>query len=114
VKPGPLDLNHNPRNGLPYFNTSLFSVQPLGQTGSAARRLFYGPGVENLDVALAKSMSLSETRSLQFRLEAFNAFNHAQFFGPASVNGEITSGAFGQVVSAAAPRLAQVAVKLWF
>ncbi len=28
--PGPLDLNHNPRNGNPYFNTSLFSLPPLG------------------------------------------------------------------------------------
>jgi hypothetical protein len=114
VKPGPLNLNHNPRNGLPYFNTSLYSLQPLGQSGSSARRLFYGPGIENFDISLAKSVRLGETKSLQFRLEAFNIFNHAQFFGPAAVNGEITSGAFGQVVGAAAPRLAQAAVKLSF
>jgi len=114
LKPGPLNLNHNPRNGLPYFNTSLYSLQPLGQSGSAARRLFYGPGIENFDVSLAKSVRLGETKSLQFRLEAFNFFNHAQFFGPTSVNGEITSEAFGQVVGAAPPRLAQAAVKLSF
>jgi hypothetical protein len=114
LKPGALGLNHDPRNGLPYFNTSLYSLQPLGQSGSAARRLFYGPGVENFDVALAKSIKLGETKSVQIRLEAFNVFNHAQFFGPASVNGEITSSAFGQVVSSAAPRLAQAAVKLSF
>jgi hypothetical protein len=114
LKPGPLNLNHNPRNGLPYFNASLFSLQPLGQPGSAARRLFYGPGIANFDVALAKFVSLGESSSLQFRLETFNTFNHTQFFGPASVNGEITSPAFGQVVSATAPRLVQVAVKLAF
>jgi hypothetical protein len=114
LKPGPLDLSHNPRNGSPYFNTSLYSLQPLGQSGSAARRLFYGPGIENFDVALAKTVRLGETKSLQFRLEAFNIFNHAQFFGPTSVNGEITSPAFGQVVGAAAPRLAQAAIKLSF
>ena len=28
--PGPLDLNGNPRNGLPYFNTSLFGI-PLAR-----------------------------------------------------------------------------------
>ena len=44
MQSGPLDLNHNPRNGLPYFNTSLFSLQPLGTPGTAPRRLFYGPG----------------------------------------------------------------------
>jgi hypothetical protein len=114
LKAGPLALNHDPRNGLPYFNTSLYSLQPLGQTGSAARRLFYGPGIQNFDASLAKSVRLGETKSVQFRLEAFNVFNHAQFFGPTSVNGEITSPAFGQVVSAAAPRLMQAAVKLSF
>ena len=114
LKPGPLNLNHDPRNGLPYFNTSLFGLQPLGQSGSAARRLFYGPGIENFDVALSKAVSLGESRSLQFRLETFNSFNHAQFFGPAAVNGEITSSAFGQVVGAAAPRLVQLAVKIAF
>lgn len=114
MKPGPLDLNHNPRNGLPYFNTSLFSLQPLGTPGTAPRRLFYGPGMENFDVALTKSVRLTECASLQVRLETFNTFNHAQFFGPASVNGEITSAAFGSVVSAEPPRLVQAAVRLTF
>ena len=36
-----------------------------------------------------------------------------QCFGPASVNGEITSSAFGQVVSADAPRLVQLGAKLF-
>jgi hypothetical protein len=111
---GPLDINHNPRNGLPYFNTSLFSLQPLGQPGDAPRRLFYGPGMANFDIALSKTVSLRERMSLQFRLETFNTFNHAQFFGPASVNGEITSSAFGEVVSADAPRLVQLGLKLAF
>ncbi len=111
---GPLDINHNPRNGLPYFNTSLFSLQPLGQPGDAPRRLFYGPGMANFDIALSKTVSLRERMSLQFRLETFNTFNHAQFFGPASVNGEITRSAFGEVVSADAPRLVQLGLKLAF
>ena len=114
VQPGALNLNHDPRNGREYFNTSLFSLQPLGTPGTAARRLFYGPGIQNFDVALSKSVSFGDTRSLQFRLETFNTFNHAQFFGPASVNGEITSGAFGQVVGANAPRLVQLGAKLVF
>jgi hypothetical protein len=57
---------------------------------------------------------LGESRSLQLRLETFNTFNHAQFFGPSSVNGEITSDAFGQVTSADAPRLVQLAAKIRF
>jgi Carboxypeptidase regulatory-like domain len=114
VIPGPLHLNADPRNGRPYFNTSLFSLQPLGQPGNAARRFFYGPGMANFDMALLKDLRLSERGSLQFRLEAFNVFNHAQFFGPAAVDGNITSSAFGQVLSALPPRLLQAAVRLTF
>jgi hypothetical protein len=47
-------------------------------------------------------------------MEAFNAFNHAQFYGPASVEGEVNDPHFGQVVSAAAPRLVQLAMKIAF
>jgi hypothetical protein len=114
MAPGPLDINHNPRNGQPYFNTSLFSLPPLASPGTAPRRLFYGPGIENFDIALSKDIRLGESRLLQLRLETFNTLNHAQFFGPASVNGEITSPSFGQVVTADSPRLVQLAAKIMF
>jgi hypothetical protein len=112
--PGPLQLNPNPRNGMPYFNPSLFSPQPLGTPGNARRRFFYGPGLDNYDMALMKSVALSESKSLQFRMEAFNVFNHAQFFGSGSVDGNMNSSNFGQVVGAGSPRLLQAAVKLIF
>jgi Carboxypeptidase regulatory-like domain len=112
--PGPLALNSNPRNGNPFFNTSLFGLQPLGTPGNARRRFFCGPGLDNYDMALVKSLPLGESKSLQFRMEAFNVFNHAQFFGPTSVNGNINSSIFGRVVSAAPPRLMQAAIKLMF
>jgi Carboxypeptidase regulatory-like domain len=112
--PGPLNLNSNPRNGRSYFNTALFSLQPLGTPGNAERRFFYGPGLDNYDMALQKSIALTESKALQFRFEGFNVFNHAQFYGPVSVNGNINSSTFGQVVSAAAPRLMQAAVKFVF
>jgi len=65
-------------------------------------------------MTLAKRLRLTESKSVQFRLEAFNVFNHAQFYGPASVDGNITSATFGQVVSAASPRLIQIATKFMF
>jgi hypothetical protein len=112
--PGPLNLNSNPRNGRPYFNTALFSLQPLGTPGNARRRFFFGPGLDNYDLAVQKTLSLRESKSLQFRFEGFNVFNHAQFYGPASVNGNINSSSFGQVVSTAPPRLMQAAIKFIF
>jgi Carboxypeptidase regulatory-like domain len=111
---GPLHLNSNPRNGNSYFNTSQFSENALGTPGTAQRRFFYGPGMDNYDMALLKNVRLKEAKSLQFRVEVFNAFNHAQFFGPQAVDGNIDSSTFGQVISAAQPRLVQLGAKFFF
>ncbi|HMD48687.1 MAG TPA: TonB-dependent receptor, partial [Bryobacteraceae bacterium] len=110
----PLDLNGNPRNGLPYFNPAAFAESALGSPGNVSRRSFYGPGMLNFDLALLKDFKLPEEKLLQLRVETFNTFNHAQFFGPAAVNGNIDSPLFGQVVKAAAPRLMQLALKFTF
>ena len=77
-----LEINNDPRHGNRAFNTSL-SPPALGQVGTAPRRFFACPGIDNFDMALEKDMRVSEARSLEFRLEAFNVFNHAQFYGPA-------------------------------
>ena len=52
----PLDLNHNPRNGQPYFNTAPFSENALGTPGTAPRRFFSGPGMDNFDMTLSKTV----------------------------------------------------------
>ncbi len=110
----PLGLNGDPRNGLPFFNIAAFSDNALGTPGNASRRSFYGPGALNFDMALLRNFKFSESKALQFRLETFNTFNHAQFFGPASVNGDVDSALFGQVVKAQPPRLVQIALKFTY
>ena len=108
---GPLELKGTPRAGAG-FNASLFSVPALGDFGNARRRFFHGPGSDDTDFALAKSTTVLDGKELQVRAEAFNVFNHAQFFGPGSVEGNVGSATFGQIVSAAAPRLMQVSARL--
>jgi hypothetical protein len=112
----PLEINTNPRNGRPEFNntSAAFTTEAIGQLGNVPRRFFYGPGINNFDLTLTKVLKVSESKSFEFRLEAFNAFNHAQFYGPAAVDGEVNDPHFGQVVSNAAPRLIQLAVKFAF
>jgi hypothetical protein len=112
--PGDLQIRTNPRSGEPAFNTSLFSLPSLGQIGTAARRFFYGPGMENADLALEKEIRFKDSRSLNLRVETFNALNHAQFSAVGSVNGNISSASFGRIVSADPPRLIQLAVKIHF
>lgn len=111
---GPLDLNHNPRNGKPYFDTAQFSENVLGTPGTAKRRFFHGPGLDNFDMALLKNVRLNESKSLQFRIEGFNIFNHAQFFGAQSVDGNIDSSTFAQTINAMPPRLVQLGAKFVF
>jgi hypothetical protein len=108
-----LELNHDPTKG-PAFNAGCFSIPPLGQIGNAPRRMFYGPGIENFDVTLMKNVAMRSGRTLQLRLEAFNALNHGQFYGPGAVDGNIASPTFGEIVAAAPPRLVQLAVKFSF
>ncbi len=113
----PLDINTNPRNGRPAFNNSpaAFTTEALGQLGNVPRRFFHGPGINNFDMTLTKRLRVTESKSFEFRVEGFNVFNHAQFYGPASVDGEVNNDPhFGQIVSAAAPRLVQIATKFEF
>jgi hypothetical protein len=108
--PGSLNIA-NPRSGLPYFNTSLFSLENLGQLGDSRRRFFHGPGINNFDMALVKNTMLTERMNLEFRAEFFNLFNHAQF---QNVQGNINAANFGIAQSAAAPRIGQMAIKFVF
>jgi hypothetical protein len=111
----PLRLSHNPRvHGNRYFDAAAFSMNALGTAGNSKRRFFYGPGGGNHDIAVAKDLSLTDSKSLLFRIEAFNAFNHAQFNGPGSVDGNIASSTFGDAVSAAPARILQGALKFNF
>jgi hypothetical protein len=109
--PGKLGLQGSPWAGAG-FNTALFSLPALGTFGNARRRFFHGPGSDDTDLALEKSTTLKDGKELELRAEAFNVANHAQFFGPASVEGNVGSSTFGQIVSAAAPRLMQVSARV--
>jgi hypothetical protein len=109
--PGSVIADTNPRHGQPYFNVSLFTQEQLGQFGDSRRRFFHGPGLNNFDMSLAKTTKVTESKSLELRLEAFNLFNHAQFFNPA---GDITSSEFGLITAARPGRILQVGARFEF
>ena len=82
---------------------------PLGSAGQQAR----GPGFNDVDASLFKNFSLSDTFRLQFRAEAFNTFNSAQFGQPSSLN--YTTTTFGDITSLRnGPRVLQLALKLFY
>ena len=111
---GPLSVNHDPRNNPLAFNTKLFSPNALGTFGNASRRFFYGPGINNYDMALRKVTRITESSSLEFRFETFNTFNHAQFDGASAVDGNRDDATFGHILRSQPGRVSQVALKLQF
>lgn len=133
-------VDNNPQFGPTptWFNPAMIG-QPLlsqfsannqaGMFGYMGRDPLTGPGRNNWDIALLKDFQLpwfgSEHSTLQFRLETFNSFNHPQWktisigcggntpFGqPCSGNANNLGN--GDVSSAWAPRIMQLALKYIF
>jgi hypothetical protein len=70
-----------------------------------------GPGLANFDFTLSKNFQINQRRSVQFRTELFNAFNHPNF-GPPNIAKE--SAGFGQILTAGNARIIQFGLKFYF
>jgi len=94
-----------------WFNTAAFVIPPNGSFGNAGRNVLDGPGLATVNVSLVKNTAVREGATLQFRAEAFNLFDRANFGLPFNFAG---SPAFGQILSAGSPRRLQLGLKLLF
>lgn len=61
-----------------------FSFPSLDQIGNSRRNSFWGPGMWNADISLSKSIPIREKITGEFRVDAFNAFNHINPGNPVS------------------------------
>ncbi len=95
-----------------YFDTSAFQTPAAFTIGNSGRNILRGPGIANWDLSLFKNTIIRERYRLQFRFEAFNAFNKSQFLNPN--NNTDVGGPGGRILSARDPRLMQAALKLYF
>lgn len=98
-----------------WFNTSCFAAPAAGELGTASRTPVSGPGFANTDFSLIKHFPLAfrEGARIDFRVEAFNLFNHPQFGSPnADFNSPTTFGVVNSTVNN--PRLFQLALKFAF
>jgi hypothetical protein len=94
----------NPKtSGNFYFNPNAFICggNPCVPTSGYGlpRDFFTGPGRTNLDLALAKTTAITERVAAEFRLEAFNVFNHTEFANPDINISDIYSGTFGEITT---------------
>jgi hypothetical protein len=88
---------------------------PLGLEGGSRNNL-RGPHLWVVDLGLGKHFPVTEKVQLEFRMDAFNAFNHPNFTLPGVAGtADITSpSTFGVINGTGAPRVVQLALRLDF
>jgi hypothetical protein len=81
-----------------YYETDTFTTEPIGTFGNTTRNFIHGPGFDYTNLSVTKNIHFTAdaSRYIQLRLEAFNAFNHANFNTP---SGNFSSGSFGRVTA---------------
>jgi hypothetical protein len=94
-----------------WFNIRAFTQNREGTFGTAGRNILIGPGLAQMDLSVVKDIPVREQIQLQFRAESFNLFNTPNFGLPSS---SLTSGTYGRITSALAPRILQFGLKLRF
>ena len=76
----------NPGNRNNYIKASCFlTPNPTNRRGNLGRNALVGPPLKNFDFSLIKNSpikAISEAFNIQFRIEMFNIFNHANFAPP--------------------------------
>jgi len=75
-----------------FVDPSFFQLQPAGFYGNAPRNGLRGPDLQSFDLTLTKRTALTERLQSEFRFEAFNLFNRANFAPPEAVNRIIYTG----------------------
>ncbi len=94
-----------------WFDTDMLVPNERYQFGNAARNILFSPDRRNWDFAVYKRFELTESKSLQFRFEAFNFTNTPPFNNP---NAEVGNRNFGRITSAGGPRNIQFGLKFIF
>lgn len=95
------------------FAGQVFFNNAPGTTGNISRFLINGPKTFNVNAALLKNISFTESTRFQIRVEAFNLFNNVVFFNNTQL-ANINSTTFGQITSAGAARTIQFAGRFEF
>jgi hypothetical protein len=94
-------------NGFQFYNPACFVPASSGYFGNASRNIMGSPGINNWDIGLSKQFVIGESKRVDFRIEFFNAWNHAQFGSPDRFLGPN----LGRVSTARAPRLIQLSLQ---
>jgi hypothetical protein len=108
----PVELPRDQRTIQRWFNTNAYVMQPAGTWGNVGRNTVTGPGITNVDASIIRNFRINDSKTVQFRLEAFNAFNHPIWDDP---NTSLTSPNYGTITNTRKPmRELQLGLKFVF
>ena len=117
------DLIGDPRTSGPssqridqYFNDAAFSQPEQDVYGTAGRTLpnYRTYGLRNGDFTFMKNFKISESKSIQFRMESYNLTNTTTFGRPDEYFGSDTFGVINDYAPGRGARQFQVAVKVYY
>jgi outer membrane receptor protein involved in Fe transport len=94
-----------------YYNAAAFAIPATGTLGNSPRNFLIGPGSRNVDLSLFKTVPIRQTVNVQFRLEAFNAFNFVNLGNPRSNIGAANP---GRIDTAGDARIMQFGLRMTF
>ena len=94
-----------------WYNTNAFAPITTQRFGSTGRNILDRPGVTNLDLSLAKDISITEGLNAQLRIEGFNITNTPQFGRP-DIN--VNNAGFMQVRGASGDRQFRLGLRFQF
>lgn len=95
-----------------WMNPAAFATPAAFSFGNVGRNSVYGPGLQTLDVAVARSFNLTEQLRFELRGEAFNALNHSNLGTP---NRFVNTPQFSTITEASTPgRQFQISARLSF
>jgi len=119
-RPDVIGDTNGPRTVEQWFNTAAFARPASGTFGNMRRNSLRGPGVNKVDLAIFKNFRPHQRLRVQFRAEAFNAFNTPIFTTVGRALTTTTTGVnpalgnFGVVTGTADARVMQLALKVTF
>jgi hypothetical protein len=115
--PARVPMVFNPaNNGVSFLNPAAVTTPATGTFGNCAVGAFDGPGYKSADISLAKSFSITERQSLEFRTDITNFTNTPIFNFGQEFSGQHTAGAsnYGEIFTSQGARNIQFALKYSF
>jgi hypothetical protein len=95
-----------------FFDPTAFQIPTAETFGNSGRNVIIGPGIQNLDAALARTFRMSDSTRAQFRADFYNVLNHPNLVAPPTLQNFADAPDFGALFVARSPRIVQFGLKL--